>query len=654
MRKEALLLLFVTGLILINSCGKELSRENLGGPSQGTLQDGGTGDCLPKTVSGTYVAGTALNPATNYIEVQVHVTKSGPYIITSDTLNGISFKTSGVFSDTGLVTVRLLGAGTPQSVGGSTFTITYGSSSCAVTVTTVATLAVFTLSGSPDTCMNYVVSGTYTVGSVLTISNTVTIHVDVTTAGAYSITTSASNGMIFTGSGTLAVGPQTIVLSAAGTTPNLAGVTTVPVIVGSTSCNFKVNVASVSTAATFTINCASAAPSGTYTVNTALTPSNTINLSVNVTAPGTYTISGSINNMTFTGSGSFAAAGNNQSVTLTGTGTPNTAGANVVQLNGGTTPCNVTVNVNPAAAVFTINCTGITVNGNYVQNTALGGTNTITVPVNITTTGNYNAITTTTTYGMTFTAPAGTWSATGANTLTLTGSGTPNASGTTFIPITVGSTTCNVLVLVSAPAANSDYFPRTTNSNWSYEFDNVSSDSLYTYVIPQTFSALGNTYNIFMGTDGTATDTIGYFRRNAADYFRYTDLADYLGVDNIQRVDFSFLKDNQAAGFSWTTTNYVNTVLGNPITFRIKFTIVNANTTVPITTALTGTINYANTIVVEEHYEADLGAGFISLDDQIGYYRDYYSKNIGWIKDEYIDSSGTIASTMNLRRFIVY
>jgi hypothetical protein len=656
MKKEVLLWFFLSSLMLINGCNKDHSLENGNGPSEGTLQDDGSGDCLPKTVAGAYVVNIALVGTTNYIEVEVNVTSVGAYIIHTDTVNGMHFSTSGVFSQTGLTTIRLKGNGTPLLAETDDFTVQYGTSACTVSVTTVATLAVFTLSGAPDSCMNYVVAGTYTVGTPLTTSNTATINVNVTTAGAYSITTTVSNGIIFSGSGTLSIGAQTIVLTAAGSTPTTGGITTIPVMAGSTACSFKVNVGNITTPATYTINCTSAAVNGTYTVNTALSSAtNTISLSVNVAVAGSYTITGTINNMTFTGSGTFVSAGAGQSVTLTGSGTPNTAGANIVPLTGGTAACNVTVNVNPAGggvAVFTVNCSSATVNGTYIQNTALTASNTVTLNVNVTTAGTYN-ITTTATNGMTFNSGAGTWTL-GAQTVTLTGTGTPAAAGTIFIPVTAGTTPCNFLILVSPPAAGSDYFPRTTNSNWSYEIDDVSTDSSLTKVIAATHTALSNTYNVFMSNDGTGFDTSGYYRKSGNDYYHYVDLAGYLGVDSTQRVEFIFLKDNQATGFSWTTAAYTNSAGGTPLTFRIKFTIINPNATVSITSLATGTISYSNTIIVEEHYEADLGAGFVSLDNIVGYYRDYYSKNIGWIKDEYIDQNGNPGGTMELRRYVVY
>ncbi len=74
MKKQLLLLFLILSVVLTNSCLKEHSYENGNGPSQGTLQDDGTGDCLPKTVNGSYVVGTILEGNVNYIEVQVDVT----------------------------------------------------------------------------------------------------------------------------------------------------------------------------------------------------------------------------------------------------------------------------------------------------------------------------------------------------------------------------------------------------------------------------------------------------------------------------------------------------------------------------------------------------------------------------------------------------
>jgi hypothetical protein len=75
--------------VLFFACQKEVSFELEGTPAQGSLQEDGGGLCLPKTVNGAYVAGTALVTATNTITVDVNVATAGTYDIYTDTINGI-------------------------------------------------------------------------------------------------------------------------------------------------------------------------------------------------------------------------------------------------------------------------------------------------------------------------------------------------------------------------------------------------------------------------------------------------------------------------------------------------------------------------------------------------------------------------------------
>lgn len=251
--KICYLLLILMSTMLFTACQKEKSFETGAAPSAGLLQENASGDCLPKTVTGIYVEGTALKADSNYIDVQVNVTKAGSYTVYTDTVNGVYFRATGTFTSTGINTVRLKGTGTPVNDGISNFTVTYTTSSCLVPVTILpvggAVNAVFTLAGSPGNCMNFVLAGNYVVGTPMTPSNTVVINVNVTTAGTYSITTAVSNGISFSGSGTLAVGAQTITLTASGT-PAAAGNANFPVTAGTSNCNFFVTVTGVVVTAT--------------------------------------------------------------------------------------------------------------------------------------------------------------------------------------------------------------------------------------------------------------------------------------------------------------------------------------------------------------------------------------------------------------------
>ncbi len=166
-----------------------------------------------------------------------------------------------------------------------------------------------------------------------------------TAIGTYTITTTSTNGITFSGTGVLAAtGAQTIVLTASGT-PVAEVSTTIPIAYGASSCSFSLNVTGP---AAFTIDCGSAVTSGVFEKGKALVATNTIELDVNVTTIGAYTITTTaVNGMTFSGSGTFAATGL-QTITLTGTGTPAADGTFAVTVTGAGATCAVDVDVNPA------------------------------------------------------------------------------------------------------------------------------------------------------------------------------------------------------------------------------------------------------------------------------------------------------------------
>jgi len=109
--------------------------------------------------------------------------------------------------------------------------------------------------------------------------------------------------------------------------------------------------------------------------------------------------------------------------------------------------------VNPPAsstAVYSINCSATTIQGNYIVGTPLGISNAITLQVNVTQAGNYT-LSTATVNGMKFSA-GGTFSATGTATISLSAIGTPTTSGITSFTLTAGSSSCTVNINVSLPA----------------------------------------------------------------------------------------------------------------------------------------------------------------------------------------------------------
>ncbi len=178
--------------------------------------------------------------AANTITITANVTTAGTYSITSNTVNGISFSGTGTLAVGTAQTIVLTGTGTPTAANTSSFTL--GTNGCSFSITTVAPPpGVYTLTGAPGACNPITVSGTYATGTALNATaNTVTVQANVTTPGAYTITSTTVNGMVFSKTGVFAgTGPQTVVLAGSGT-PIAVGTNTFTA--GTGGCTFPVTV----------------------------------------------------------------------------------------------------------------------------------------------------------------------------------------------------------------------------------------------------------------------------------------------------------------------------------------------------------------------------------------------------------------------------
>ena len=443
-------LVFLISALVLSSCQKQLGFSVL--DAQGTLKDNSTGDCLPVTIYGAYQKDTLLL-SSNAVDVQVNFTQLGNYTVKTDTLNGYSFSATGTTGVLGLTTIHMQASGRPILPGVDVFHVKFDTSTCEINIIVTGAgggTAAYTLGGAGSTCTGATLAGTYTAGIPTTSANTVTLNVNVTALGTYTLS-STTNGVTFAGSGNFTtLGPQTIVLTAAGT-PTTAGTVNYSVTSATGTCSFSVTYATPTPAA-YTFPgapgaCTVATPNGTYGVGIALNSSNTLTVQVNVTSTGVYTIStNTVNGISFSGIGAFSSTGV-QNVTLAGSGTPTTAGAN--NLTVGTAGCTFTVTVlGPAAYTFAGApgaCTVATVNGTYSLSTPLSSANTVDVQVNVTTPGTYTI--TTSAGGMTF-SKSGTFAAAGLQTVSLAGSGTPTTAGANNF--TVGTAGCTFTVTVAA------------------------------------------------------------------------------------------------------------------------------------------------------------------------------------------------------------
>ncbi|MBB6371585.1 hypothetical protein [Chryseobacterium shigense] len=205
----------------------------------------------------------------------------------------------------------------------------------------------------------------------------------------------------------------------------------------------------------FTVDCSGTKAMGTYIQGKELTASNYLSVKVNVTKIGNYTITGTTTNgYNFYGTGVFLNTGV-QTVQVPGQGIPGAVQADAVQLsaNGVSAGCSVTVNVLSSAGTYSMSCGSAVVNGVYTKGTALTATNTITLPVVVTSLGSYS-VTTNTVDGISFSG-SGTFTATGNQNITLSGTGTPTSTADKVLTITSnsadGAATCNVTVVITIP-----------------------------------------------------------------------------------------------------------------------------------------------------------------------------------------------------------
>lgn len=199
--------------------------------------------CTGAAIAGTYFKAVPLG-ATNTVTVNVNITKVGTYSIATDTVNGIYFSKTGSFTTLGAQTVVLTGSGTPIDSVTTSLTVKYGTSKCKFGIEVgAAATSEGTLGATANACTGVVFAGVYTKNTALVAANTITIEVNITKAGFYSITTDTVSGFYFNKTGVFsATGPQTIVLNGFGT-PTDTGSVAFKVNYNTSSCNFTAKVA---------------------------------------------------------------------------------------------------------------------------------------------------------------------------------------------------------------------------------------------------------------------------------------------------------------------------------------------------------------------------------------------------------------------------
>jgi hypothetical protein len=351
---------------------------------------------------------------------------------------------------------------------------------------------------------------------------------------------------------------------------------------------------------------------GIYKQDSTVGGGNTVKVKVNVTKAGTYKIvTDTVSGLSFTGIGSFPSAGNT-SVILRASGRPTVEGFLTFRVKYDSSECEFFINVlrrdstggggggtaqgslggSPGA------CTSANVAGTYTQGTALASGNTVTIQVNVTTIGTYT-ISTPSTGGMIFSA-SGNFTTTGIQNVTLVGSGTPTTAGSNTINVSFGGTTCSFTCNVNAGVVL-DYFPTTTNSNWSYQNVDASGtivDTAYAICLANNLSANGNSYRILRNNDGTS----GYFRKASGNYYQYEDSVRDIFTNPVPGIEFIILKDNVPVNTTWESAVVSGSIMGIPTNIKYSFKILAASgssITVGTLPTFTDVIQVQQTLLVQ-------------------------------------------------------
>lgn len=246
-------------------------------------------------------------------------------------------------------------------------------------------LALGSLLDSLGDCSNISIHGSYKAAITFTDDNYIAAEVNITTAGSYNIYTDTVNGYYFKGSGNaVGIGKQSIKLVAYGKAAYDSSAQFY-LHFNTEVCHFTI----LPGTAIFNLsqNCGASIVNGNYKTGIPLNAGDTVNIMVNVTSTGPYTIETPVENgISFSAKGTLTNIGS-EVITLKGNGTPLAEGNTSIPLNIGGASCSFTIPVSnttinyPLFWKFTVDSTihqqgildsgrlSVTVNTNYPTNT---------------------------------------------------------------------------------------------------------------------------------------------------------------------------------------------------------------------------------------------------------------------------------------------
>jgi hypothetical protein len=211
-------------------------------------------------------------------------------------------------------------------------------------------------------------------------------------------------------------------------------------------------------------DCTPVTVNGIFKVDSVLTADNYVDVQVDVTIGGSFTIkSDSINGYSFKKTGTVSTGVN--TIRLYASGKPVATGTNTFTIIFGGTACNFTITVFGAGggfgtALYTLggspgNCSVSAITGNYIVGQATTPANKVEMTVNVNGPGTYN-IATAAINGVTFSA-SGLFTNPGIQNIFLSAAGTPAAPGAVNYPVTNGATNCGFSITYNTVITSATY-----------------------------------------------------------------------------------------------------------------------------------------------------------------------------------------------------
>jgi hypothetical protein len=338
-------------------------------------------------------------------------------------------------------------------------------------------------------------------------------------------------------------------------------------------------------------NCSDVIVSGTYNKDQQLNDSNSIEVNVNITSPGSYTITtDTVNGYSFSATGTVLTTGLTH-IKLKSAGAPVIAGEDHFTIKYDTSFCEADVLITEPVheASFTFEgapdiCANDRVYGNYITRVALDSNSYVIINLNVTEAGSFTILTDTIN-GYYFSG-SGKFLSTGLQTVLLYAWGTPVQKGTDVFTVKGDNSACNfsVNVLAVANVLGDDYFPLTANSYWTYD-DLVNSDTIIKTIVDSTFI---NNYNYKIIREDVAFGGPYdfYYRKSGTTYFEYAAPNEYTTFFQYKKpveADIPLLEENLQTGSTWQSPGYIDTTTdGSTITLRYDFSCLDNDATVAL------------------------------------------------------------------------